>query len=548
MKKKKIFFLITLGFGILIIVKKLSVKKDNVQTAQLNMAIMQEWSDFNPIHLKLASTQSLLALVQRKMTLRKTDGQIINDLAESIPQLKAKKAIWTIQLNAKWGDSAVITCADWHLGWQIGLSENVSVEDKQIYTKIKNIKWTEKNLQQCEVEYAINDWAYDRDLPPLVPSHIEKEIFEKYKNEKEGYDKYSLYVTKPTLNALYNGPYIISDFKLGSHIVFNKNELFFGKKANIDKIVLKLVTDSNSLKVQLQSNDINSINAVGFTPDIALMLNSEFQNKDSVSQVYFSDSNLYQGLFLNLDHLVLSDPIIRKVLSLSIDKEKIAKVFFEGYLPTANNLLSPQHPAFIKNASLYSLNKARSLLDKAGWKLNEDGVRSKNNTLLSFVFKTSAGLKVLENIQQVMCTDFKSIGIDCIIKNEPPRVLLGQSVPQGDFDMAMFGGVIPIDMSVASTFLSKSIPTKDNQWSGGNISRMRSGKIDNLIKNFDNESNKNKRNLIIKEIEDEILNQNYLIPIYHRKEAFVFPKKMQGLADSFDSTIILKPENWILTL
>jgi peptide/nickel transport system substrate-binding protein len=164
---------------------------------------------------------------------------------------------------------------------------------------------------------------------------------------------------------------------------------------------------------------------------------------------------------------------------------------------------------------------------------------------LFFVFKTSAGLKVLESIQVYICEQFKSIGAQCTIKNEPPRVLLGQSVPHGDFDLAMFGQPIPPDTSITSYFSTKDIPTAQNSWAGGNQIRLSSKEMDQMLNDFDKEPSKYKRNSIIQKIEAYLQKNFLLIPLYHRREAIVMPKDLKGLTDSFEGTGYANPELWI---
>ena len=98
---------------------------------------------------------------------------------------------------ARWADGHDVTCEDWSLGWTAGLNPNVSVETRTSYSKIKKITWDSKTPQTCRVEYDHKDWSYDRDLPLLLPAHLEKNIFEKNNKTSEGYDRNSTYVVFP---------------------------------------------------------------------------------------------------------------------------------------------------------------------------------------------------------------------------------------------------------------------------------------------------------------------------------------------------------------
>ncbi|MBY0555268.1 peptide ABC transporter substrate-binding protein [bacterium] len=515
--------------------------------SSLTIAIIQEWSTFNPVTSQLASNQALFPFIIRYMVKRSVDGGVVADVAEKIPTLDSKNsALWIIKKNAKWADGQNITCADWYLGWQAGLNPKVSVEARSTYEKITKIEWSEKTPQNCNVTYATNDWTFDRDLPPFLPSHVEKSVYEKNKTEAEGYDRNTVYINGVTNNALYNGPYYVSEFKLGSHVIFTRNENFFGTKPKIAQIIVKHISDTSALRANIMSGQINAISAVGFPPDTAFLFDEDFKSSKLPYVVRFQNSGIFQGIYFNLDNEILKDIKVREALSRTINKEQIVKAFFSNKLQTAESILSPQHPAYTSKAAIYSKDKAVKLLDEAGWKMGPNRVRKKNGKTLSLVFKTSAGLKVLENIQIYVCEQFKSVGVECIIKNEPPRTLLGQSVPHGEFDLAMYGQPIPADSSLTGYFSSKDIPTAKNSWAGGNSIRLNSKELDQLLNDFDKENNKQKRNAIVKKIEN-FLQKNYsMIPIYHRREAVVIPKGLSGVLDSYEGTAFTDPEKWIL--
>lgn len=517
---------------------------------ELQIAIIQEWSAFNPVNNQLASNQALFPFILRQMVFRAVDGSVKADIAESVPPLKKEgskfKAAWKIRENAKWADGKPVTCADWHLAWKAGLNPKVSVESRANYSKIENIEWSEKSPKTCVTTYTSNDWTYDRDLPVLIPSHLEKPLLDKFGNEPEGYDRNTTYISQPTNPGLYNGPYMVTEFKLGSHFIMVPNPQFYGKKAKLNRVVVKLITDTSALKANLASGQINAISAVGFPPDTAIMMGTEFKKSGAPFQVRFQNSGIFQGIYFNLEKEIFKDPKVREALAAAVDKESIVKAFFNNQMPPADGILSPKHPSFQNPKKTYSISQANKLLDQAGWKPGSTGIREKNGQQLSIIFKTSAGLKVLENIQVYVCEKFKTIGALCIIKNEPPRALLGQSVPHGEFDLAMYGQPLPIDSTLTSYFSSKEIPSNKNSWAGGNSIRLNSPEVDLLLAEFDKEHNAKKRNELVKKLENYFVKNFVMIPLYHRREAVVLPKNLTGVEDSYEGTAFTTPENWQL--
>ncbi len=510
----------------------------------LRIAVIQEFSQFNPITVNLASTEAFMHFLMREMTTRDSAGNLIPDLAESIPKLKNKKATWTIKKDARWSDGKPVTCQDWWLGWQSGLSQNTMVQDKGMYSKIEKIEWSSDNLKKCTVNYLNSSWIFDRDLPYPIPYHLENIIFEKWKNQKEAYDQNTTFVTQPTTLGLYNGPYQISQFKLGSHFILEVNPHFFGEKQKIKKIMVKFIGESNAILAHLKTKSVNMVSAVGFPPDLALSY-AETENSTSY-KVFFQDSPVFQGLFINHENEILKDLKVRKALSLAVDKKKLTAAFFKSKLQPAETFLPPTAAEFKIHPAVYDVQKAKNLLDEAGWKVSDKKYRTKNNQELIVDFKTSAGIKILETIQVYICNEFAKINVGCNIKNQPPRVLLGDTITHGEFALAFFGNSILPDSSLTSLFSSKEIPKKENSWAGGNNLRWNSKKMDQLLLDFDKENNSKKRSHILEKIESEILGQTAFIPLYHRKEAVVVPGHLKGLTYLSKGTAFAFPERWSL--
>ncbi len=524
----------------------------------LRIGVVQEYGQFNPITMNLASTEAFMHFVMRELTTRDEKGHIIADLAEKVPSLEnklakiistrsaAKKlvATWNIKNNAKWSDGKTITCQDLWLGWQVGLSPNTGTTEKTMYTKIEKIEWSEAKSQLCTITYTNTSWTFDRDLPYPIPYHLENSVFTKYRQQKEAYDQNSLYVTSPSTLGLYSGPYMLSEFKLGSHFILVKNPHFFGTPAKIEKIMVKHIGDSSTLAAHLKTGAINMVSAVGFPPDLALSF-ADAEAKENY-HVFFQDSPIFQGLFFNHENEFLKEVNLRKAIAYSIDKKKLTDAFFKSKFKPAETFLPPSFSEFKQKPATLNIDKAKKLLSEAGWITTDNKVRTKNGKSLVIDFKTSAGLKILETIQVYICNEFSKIQVGCSIKNQPPRILLGDTITKGEFGMALYGNSILPDTSLASLFSSKEIPRAENSWTGGNNLRWKSAKMDQLVLQFDQENNQQKRNKYLVAMETEILDQAAFVPIYHRKEASVMPKELTGLTYLSKGTNFIFPERWSL--
>lgn len=520
------------------------------------IAVIQEWDIFHPISYQTASSEAFMHFFQRNMTRQAMTGQVVAEAAVEVPTLKNKKvtiiqdggkkkvrAVWQIRPEVAWGDKTPVTCADWKFSWEVGMNDNVSKTEKGFFSKIEKIEWADKEPKKCTVTYVSDEWTFDRDLPPFLPLHLEKSLFDQWKHKTQAYEQNSNYVKNPSLPGLYNGPYMIEEIKPGSHVSLKVNPNFWGEKPQIQKIVIKHYGDPNALRPNLESHQVDMISAVGFPPDMAIAMSEE---KSSLFKVHFIQSPLYQGLFFNSENEIMKDLAIRKAIGLAVNKEEITKAFFKGALNPAYTIISEGDRAFKDLKKKSDLNQAKKILDEAGWKLGADGKRSKDGKKLTVEFRTSAGLRVLETIQTYICAELNKANMDCVAKNQPPRLFLGETVPHGDFAVAMFGQATYPDSSLKGLFGSNEIPSEKNAWAGGNSTRIRSEKMDAVLKKFDMEWDQNKRIKLLQEIDQLIRENAWVIPLYHRREAVAIPAKMSGFTDDLKGTAAVFPERWKL--
>ncbi len=546
---RKIFYTVTATLTMIFYQSALA--KDN-----FIIATMQEWDVLHPVSYQTAASESIMHMLQRQMVYRDITGKVLPEIAVEIPSLKNKKAkliterghkkifaTWQIRPEAKWSDNVPITCKDWKFSWAVGMNDLVSKTEKNIYSKIESMTYSDTEPKKCLVTYATDEWTFDRDLPPFLPEHIEGIIYDKWGQQKvQSYEQNSLYVKAPATSGLYSGPYIVSEIKIGSSISLKANPNFWGQPANIKNITIKFIADTNTLRPYLQTGQIDMILPVGFPPDLAISFSKELSDKQTV---HFINSSLYQGLFLNLDNEILKDDLVRKALALAIDKKSLTKAFFSGLLKPADTIISESDPAHFERNLKTDLKQAVKYLDQAGWKLSADGKsREKNSKKLILDFKTSAGIRILETVQTYLCSEFQKIQVECLIKNQPPRIFLGESVPKGLFAIGMFGQATYPDTSLKGLFHSNEIPSEKNAWAGGNILRLKSEKMNKLIFDFDHESDSGQRIQILKHIDQMVIENNWIIPIYHRREAVVFPKDFTGFTDDFKGTALVYPEKW----
>jgi peptide/nickel transport system substrate-binding protein len=516
---------------------------------ELKIGIAQEFENLNPIIMSMSASSYMYRLVGRSLVVLDADAKWVPQLAKSIPSLEnggaklvdgagGKKkvvAVWEIIDNAKWGDGKPVICDDFVFSRKVAISNFVSVGEKEQWTQVEKIEVDPKNPKKCTFTYEKARWDFYQlaQFFPL-PKHVEESVFNKYGKQKEGYEKNSNYVRNPTNPALYNGPYVISEVKLGSHVTFLPNKFFYGQAPHIQKIIVKVIPNTGTLEANLRSGTIDMIATLGLDFDQALAFEKKVKAESLPYNVDFVPSVTYEHIDLNLDNPILKDVKVRQALVYAINREDLVKALYEGKQQAAFHNISPKDPWFTADPKQitvyrYSKREAGKLLDEAGWKMGADGYRTKDGKRLSLVLGTTAGNKTRETVQVYLQNQWKQAGVEVLIKNEPARVFFDETTRKRKFNaMALFAWVSSPEASPRSNLSTAAIPTNANGWSGQNFPGWSNKEVDTALDNLDVEFNAKKRadlaHIILKNYTAEVP----VIPLYYRSDISVVPKNLQN--------------------
>lgn len=516
--------------------------------AELKIGASQEFENLNPLIGTMSATTYMSSMVNRSFITLTPDLKWEPQLAKAVPSVKnglaklvdrpdGKKGMvvtWEIIDKANWGDGKPVVCADLEFSWKVGLNPNVSIGSREPYEDIESIKWEAATPKKCIVTYKVAKWDFFRNLPTPMPQHIEQAVMDKYGKQKEGYDKNSNYTKNPTNPGLYNGPYVLKELKLGSHVTFEPNPQFYGTQPSIKKILFKLIPNTGTLEANLRSGTIDMISPLGLSFDQAVLFDQKATSESLPFQVKFKEGTTYEHIDFDLGNPILKDIKVRQALIYSINRDELTKALFEGKQKPAFHNLSPNDPWYTTDPSkikVYSYSKrtAAKLLDEAGWKMGKDGVREKDGKRLTFNFMTTAGNKTRETVQAILQNQWRAVGVEVNIKNEPARVFFSETTKKRKFEgMAMYAWVSMPEASPRSTLHSEMIPSEKNSWSGQNQPGWVNKTVDGLIESLDKEFDAEKRKGIAHKILKSYTEDAPVIPLYYRTEIAVIPKNLKN--------------------
>jgi peptide/nickel transport system substrate-binding protein len=374
----------------------------------------------------------------------------------------------------------------------------------------------------------------------LLPAHIERPFFA----EPKEYRHRTAFDSDPANPGLYFGPYRIAEVASGSHIVLEPNPTWWGPPPAFKRVTVRIIENTAALEANLLSGGIDYIaGELGLTVDQAIA----FEKRHGAKYDFlFKPGLIYEHIDLNLDNPILKDRRVRHALIHAIDRQAISAQLFDGRQPVAHSNVNPLDWVHAEDTPTYAHDRKRAaaLLDAAGWSVVKGGVRhNAAGQRLTLELMTTAGNRNRELVQQVLQSQWRQVGIDVRIRNEPARVYFGETVQKRKFTaMAMFAWLSAPESVPRTTLHSSEIPTEANNWSGQNYTGFADAEVDSLIEQIEVELDRDRRKELWRRLQHIYAEALPVIPLYFRANPYIFPRWLKGVEPTGH---LVTTTNWI---
>ncbi|MCW5747979.1 MAG: peptide ABC transporter substrate-binding protein [Alphaproteobacteria bacterium] len=498
-------------------------------------------ASFNPNIGSMLAKTLVESMTSRPVTAYDPDWALVCLLCTELPSLEnggatieeyapGKKGIavtYTLRPDIRWGDGTPISTRDVAFTLQVGQHPQSGVASAENYRRIRQLDIKDERTFTFHIDRITFDYASAGDFR-LLPAHIERPVFEAAPAE---YRNKSAYETDTTNKALWFGPYRVARTVPGASIELERNPTWSGKAPYFKRIVFRIIENTAALEANLLSGSVDYVaGELGLSLDQALAF--EKRHKDRFVVVY-KPGLIYEHVDINLDNALLADRRVRQALLHGIDRAAISARLFEGKQPVAHGPVSPLDPMYSDAARHYAYDPAaaRKLLDAAGFGDIRGGIRhNAKGERLTIELGTTAGNRSREQVQQVLQSQWKQIGIDVRLKAEPPRVFFGETVRKRAYGgLAMYAWVSAPQSVPRSTLHSQEIPSEANGWSGQNSGGYSNPEMDRTLDAAEIELDATKRKALFAEIQRLYSEDLPALPLYFRSDAFILPRALKGV-------------------
>ncbi len=417
-----------------------------------------------------------------------------------------KRFTFFIDENAKWSDGKPITAHDVLFTYNL-------IMDKNNNTAIFRI-----GLSRFKVPVVQNDTTITFEV---TESHwnnfneVASGLWILPKHYYEGRDFNRENFEFPVVS----GPYKLVESRKGRYVKLERRGDWWQRaypfnkgRFNFDQILYKVYNEETIALQAFKKGDIDLFPVYSAAVWVQETRGEQFdKNWVAKQRIYNKKPTGFQGWAMNIRRDIFQDPRVRKAICHLVDRDlMIEKLAYNEYTPTNSYfpdfyLLGEKNP----NPEIkYDMDEARRLLKEAGWIPNSRGILEKNGKPFRFTILDRD--KKTEKYFTIFLEKARDVGIDARIETTDLAAWSAR-IDKYDFDMTWAAWGSGVFKDPEAQWFSKYADEEGQP----NITGFKDSKVDALIRMQRTEFNVNKRNEILKEIDQIIYRQYPYVLLWH---------------------------------
>ena len=379
-----------------------------------------------------------------------------------------KTITWHLRKGVRWSDGAPFNADDVVFSTKAVLNPANNEVGRDGWNLITKVDEPDKytviyHLRRPYSSYLPTFFASAGANPDVLPAHL----LAKYPNINQ-----VPYNAKP----VGIGPFRVVIWHRGDNIELEANPYYFRGQPRIKKVTFKLVPSVDTLATLMQTGEVQLWPVV---PSSMLDRMLALSNVKTDIQT----SPFYAHLDFNVTRPLVSDLRVRQAIQLAIDRPELARKISHGHAVVQQSVMPSVVPFAPKDIPFVAFdpNKAKQLLDDAGWKVGPDGIRVKNGQRLSLQFPYFTGSASADDAVEFIRQALHAVGIDVQTRKFAPAVFFAPYQQNGivygsKWDMTYFSWqALPV-ADISNLWECNQIPPN-----GQNVTHFCNKELDSLL-------------------------------------------------------------------
>lgn len=347
--------------------------------------------NFNPLYYSSAYDGYVVDMIFQGLIVRNMDGEYEGDIAESWEISEDNKSItFKMRQDVVFSDGTPLTANDVVFTYQVLADPSYTGRYSSACKDM--LGYDEYYAGQTDVFQgveAIDDYTVKFNFKEALRVNFENcgfAIIPKHYYGKDFAIGNTSAIEAMTTDAMGSGPYVISEFKEKELVYLERNPLFVGEGYMIKEIILKFVDQTTDI-VELTSGGVDLLAGVIEPAKISEARNAGF----SINEYNRSG---YGYIKTNCEAGPTADVKVRQALYYAFNVKEFVNSYYYDADTDQVLAVTQYHPfsqvSWAINDALvdsmiqydFDLEKAKALLEEAGWKMGPSGFREKDGVVM----------------------------------------------------------------------------------------------------------------------------------------------------------------------
>lgn len=429
----------------------------------------------NPLLAFQEPDLSLVKLIYSGLYKIGSQGQLLPDLAEGLPQISQDQKQYTINLkrNAKWHNGKDLTAED-----VVFTIETLKNPDFKSPLRPLWLATSVEKLSDYQLRFTTKDvsgpFIYNLTLP-ILPKNVWGKI-----------DAQKFLLSSFNLSPIGSGPFAVKEVSSQKNskvqkITFQSFSNFHLGKPKLDNISIRFYDNDENLMEGLLAKEIQGFGYIASG-------NEEFAVPKEIQKLT-APLPQYQMVFFNLNSKILAEQNFRQALAQSINqKQLLAEVLKNEAILPSLPLLLENGQNFRPSLPEYNPQNAKQILEKNGWILDANtNLRTKKGATAELTLATNDS-PVNARTAQFLADTWKETGIKINLEILPTRQLTEDLIKPRKFDILIFPQKLGADPDPFVLWHSSQIKNP-----GLNLTGFENQQTDKLINDGRNTTNQKLR-------------------------------------------------------
>lgn len=219
-------------------------------------------------------------------------------------------------------------------------------------------------------------------------------------------------------NPIGSGRYVLERWDKGQQVIFTANPKYYGRKPSMERVVVVFMDEDAALAaVQKGEVDIAYTYATHARQAFEGYELAAYKTVDSrgvsLPSVPAGGTKLVEGdMAFNTGNDVTADVAVRRAINCGLDRDAVIEHVLDGYGKVAYSVGDGMPWSSPDMKVELDREKAARLLDEAGWKKGEDGVRSRDGVRAAFDIWYSSDDSVRQALANEFANQMAELGLE----------------------------------------------------------------------------------------------------------------------------------------